>query len=66
MVEDIEKFVNEMAPDVICEKLDSEKPEIYSSFKLTLPKEYFDPTIWPEGIALNKFFSKCISQGGHR
>lgn len=59
-VEDFHRFVNETITDFTCEKLKSKQPDIYSSFKLSFPSVYAsklnDPTFWPEGVTVNKFF----------
>lgn len=59
---DLENFFNGNIPNVSCEQLTSRKPEVYSSFKLTLPTEFLEkvlsPDFWPEGIAVNEFFTK--------
>lgn len=59
-VEDINKFLGDIATDLTCEKLKSKQPDIYSSFKISFPSEYetklMDPQLWPEGIMINKFF----------
>lgn len=60
--DELKDFFGELIPNVTCEKLISRRPEIYSSFKVTLPAELLqkvlDPNFWPEGVAVNKFFMK--------
>lgn len=45
---------------VTCEKLSSKAPNVYSSFKISVPskdiKSIMDPNSWPEGVRINKFF----------
>ncbi|XP_044753948.1 uncharacterized protein LOC123313237 [Coccinella septempunctata] len=40
--------------NIICEKLESKRPEEYSSFKLTVPAQNFEeiknPALWPEAV----------------
>ncbi|XP_044747921.1 uncharacterized protein LOC123309099 [Coccinella septempunctata] len=59
---ELQNFLKEHIQNVSCEKLNSKQPELYSSFKVSLPTEYFNtvmnPEFWPEGIAVNKFFIK--------
>lgn len=61
-IADLKKFLNNRIPNLVCEKLNSKQPEVYSSFKLSFPSEFqsqlLDPAFWPEGITINKFFRK--------
>lgn len=45
--------------DASCKKLISNRPEEYSSFKVSVPKSSFDtikdPSLWPEGTRINNF-----------
>ncbi|KAK9738787.1 hypothetical protein QE152_g9542 [Popillia japonica] len=45
---------------VQCDAMTSKYPEKYSSFKLTFPIELLDvvrnPTVWPRGTKINRFF----------
>lgn len=45
-----------------CERLNSRRPEAYSSFKLTVDQmdepQLLDPVNWPRGVCLRKFFTR--------
>lgn len=45
--------------DVQCSKLESKRPEEYSSFKISVPRAKIEkiknPEIWPEGVQINPF-----------
>lgn len=45
--------------DVKCSKLNSRRPEEYSSFKIGVPisksKDFKNPDVWPEGVRINDF-----------
>lgn len=45
--------------EVKCIKLKSNRPDEYSSFKISVPSSEFtkvkDPTLWPEGTRINNF-----------
>jgi hypothetical protein len=59
-----EKLQAYLRPFVIsissCEKLKSKRPEVYSSFRISLPaselEKVMDPQIWPQGISINRYF----------
>lgn len=61
-ITDLQDFLSQHSTDVTIEKLNSKKPEVYSSFKITLPSGQLDkvmnPTFWPSGVAVNRFFMK--------
>lgn len=61
-IEDLEKYVGSSIPGISCEKLNSRRPDIYSSFKIAIPFESLDqvmnPSFWPEGAAVKRFFLK--------
>ena len=46
---------------MLCDKLEGKNNTQYSSFKVTIYEKNFktamDPSIWPEGACINKFFS---------
>lgn len=46
---------------VTCEGLQSKYPDVYSSFKISCPVDVIDkikdPTLWPAGVVINKFFN---------
>lgn len=50
-----------------CEKMISKFPEIYTSFKISVPanfiKQFTDPEIWPEYVGVNRFNSRFLRQG---
>ena len=47
-------------PEASCEPLISRRPEVYSSFKVTIHgdnfKQAMDPSCWPQGVCVAKFF----------
>ena len=57
---ELEKFLLPDFPEVQCEKLNSLYAKYYSSFKVTVNdtnrEAVMDPTFWPEGTSINKFF----------
>lgn len=61
-IADLQDFFNKNSYEVSIEKLNSRKPELYSSFKIALPSDHLDevmnPTFWPVGVAVNRFFMK--------
>lgn len=56
------EFLNQHSYDVSIEKINSKQPEVYSSFKIILASDLLDqvmsPTFWPEGVAVNRFFTR--------
>ncbi|KAG5882741.1 hypothetical protein JTB14_032339 [Gonioctena quinquepunctata] len=50
-----------------CEKMKSKYPEIYTSFKVSVPanftKQFTDPEIWPEYVGVNRFNSRFLRRG---
>lgn len=65
-VDELKNYFQQHKQDVTCEKLNSKQPEVYSSFKVTLPAEVLDivlnPEFWPVGVAVNRFFPKRRQQ----
>lgn len=61
---DLKKFLNNTIPNLVCEKLNSKKPEVHSSISLSFSSEFqsqlLDPVFWPEGITVTKFFRKLL------
>lgn len=59
-VDDVLSHLESKFPGVLCEKLNSKFPELYSSFKITvrsdLAEEIMSPSTWPDGTCVNKFF----------
>ncbi|KAJ8911696.1 hypothetical protein NQ315_017149 [Exocentrus adspersus] len=49
-------------PEIICEKIESRYPDLYSSFKVSILEKHFDksmcPDMWPEGACISKFFMR--------
>lgn len=47
-----------------CEQLNSKFPEIYSSFKVSVPEKYLNevmkPEKWPENVRVNRFFERLV------
>lgn len=58
--EDIIKYLKPKIPNIMCDKLQSRQPSIYSSFKVSVPARCIDiiddSNIWPEGVLVNRFF----------
>ncbi|XP_031340963.1 uncharacterized protein LOC116169076 [Photinus pyralis] len=52
-------LITKQIPDVIIEQLKSKHPDLYSSFKVSIPPELqeklLSPTTWPMGCLRNKF-----------
>ena len=59
IVELLRKYVSQ----VQCEKLNSKMPNIYASFKITIPlnekDKIINPELWPNGITVNRFFFRA-------
>ncbi|XP_044755601.1 uncharacterized protein LOC123314388 [Coccinella septempunctata] len=59
---ELKNFIQQYTQDVSCEKLNSQRPDVYSSLKITLPRDLhetvMDPAFWPEGVAVTNFFMK--------
>lgn len=60
-VEKLKSYLNNKNfKQVICEKLNSRRPEEYASFKVSVPTTDLDairkPEIWPVGACVNRFF----------
>ncbi|KAK9876195.1 hypothetical protein WA026_011316 [Henosepilachna vigintioctopunctata] len=62
---DVRSFLSQITSDMECDKLSSRRADVYSPFKITLPKEFYDEVMdsafWPGGITVNKFFMKRAS-----
>ncbi|KAJ3664263.1 hypothetical protein Zmor_008445 [Zophobas morio] len=65
-VEDVVAFFASTSSEINCEKMSSKHPEVYSSFKITVPnsltESVMDPNFWPSGVTVNKFFWKRTNQ----
>lgn len=59
---DLEELLRKSFSEVNCESVKPRYPNLYSSFKVTIFEENFrkamDPTIWPDGACISKFFLK--------
>lgn len=59
---DVEHYLSSMMNNVQVEKITSKYPESYASFKATVSdcdvEKILDPSIWPSGVLVNRFFSK--------
>lgn len=57
--EELQSFLQSSFPEVICEKLNSKFPDIYSSFKVTISQNNFksamDPLKWPANACIRNF-----------
>lgn len=55
-------YLSEIVPGIKVEKLNSRNPDVYASFKVSVPvdKAHFimKPEIWPTGVAVNQFFRR--------
>lgn len=62
----VSRYLDQIVPNCKCEMLDSRFPEIYSSFKVSVPLDDVDkimnPSVWPTGVRLNRFFHRRQSQ----
>lgn len=60
--EDVLAYTSDKLSDVTVEQLQSKYPDSYSSFKLSVPEDksdkVLDPTVWPAGAVLNRFFAR--------
>lgn len=58
--DDVYKFSSQICEILQCETITSRHPEIYSSFKLTIPFENMDAllngNLWPKGVTVRRFF----------
>nr|CAI5833383.1 unnamed protein product [Callosobruchus analis] len=58
--DNIEKYLKPRFPEVRCERLESRRPEEYSSFKVGILEKnsasFLDSKIWATGTKINKFF----------
>lgn len=56
----VETYLKQIVPGCRCEQLDSKHPDVYSSFKITVPydniTQVMNPSIWPTGARLDRFF----------
>ncbi|KAJ3666660.1 hypothetical protein Zmor_002095 [Zophobas morio] len=63
-IDKVVEYLSNTTNDVTCEKLNAKKPEIYSSFKITIPasltETVMDAEFWPQGVTINKFFRKRL------
>lgn len=61
-VEELTSYLSQLFPEVKCEKLNSQYPNYYSSFKVTIHKDHYaqatDPALWPKGSCVNRFFHR--------
>nr|CAI5831557.1 unnamed protein product [Callosobruchus analis] len=61
-VRGMESFLKTNFREVIVEKISSKFPEVYSSFKVTIPESDFplamDASKWPKNSSVNRFFNR--------
>lgn len=59
-IDTLREYLITLSSEIKIEKINSRRPEIYSSFKLSIPETDVDtimnPDIWPEGVVINQFF----------
>lgn len=59
---DVLKFLDKTIQGSICEKINSKKPDIGSTLRLSFPTQYLSQVMesefWPEGVIVNKFFMR--------
>lgn len=53
---------NHNIPETLCEKMNAKHPDLYSSFKVSIPtiqlKDALNPEIWPSGVKMNRFLAR--------
>lgn len=63
---ELNNYLKQAFPEVTSEKLNSRYPNYYSSFKVTIHEEHLntamDPSFWPKGVLVNRFFHKRKTQ----
>lgn len=56
------EYLKQFIPDCKCEILNSKHPDVYSSFKITVPLNDVDkvmnPDVWPVGTRVNRYFHR--------
>ncbi|KAB0792701.1 hypothetical protein PPYR_14660 [Photinus pyralis] len=61
---ELTKYLSSVCAVISCEKLNSKFPNIYSSFKLCVSElnadKVKDPSVWPEGVRISRFFQKRL------
>lgn len=62
-VNDVEKYLKYMNfNDFKCDKMESKRPDVYSSFRIGVPSHLLEkiknPDLWPVGCYINRFFWK--------
>nr|CAI5855206.1 unnamed protein product [Callosobruchus analis] len=65
--DDVKNYLCQMFPEVKCEQLNSQYPNYYSSFKVTIYKDHLEqatePSIWPNGACKkNSSFNELDTQ----
>lgn len=57
---ELNSHLAKFAPNVMVEKLNARYPNVYASFKISVPitesQAILDSSIWPYGVVLNRFF----------
>lgn len=60
--ETVSNYIKSIVPDSKCEILTSKFPDVYASFKVTLPLNDVDkimnPSVWPVGTRVSRFFHR--------
>lgn len=61
-VQDVLNYLNQAVEGMECMMLQSRHPELYSSFKLTVPFDRLDfimnASLWPPGVCVRRFFHR--------
>lgn len=61
----VSNYLNQIIPGCSCEMLNSKFPNIYSSFKITVSlddvSKVMNPSVWPMGVRINRFFHRRVT-----
>lgn len=64
----VSEYLKQFIPDCKCEILNSKHPEVYSSFKITVPlndvEKVMNPNVWPVGTRVNRYFHRHSATKG--
>lgn len=67
---DLEQFLRDSFPEVVCESLQSKHPQIYSSFKVKIVATHYEkamnPALWPINAQVRRFFHPITEITNHR
>uniref|UniRef100_A0A1B6F073 Uncharacterized protein n=1 Tax=Cuerna arida TaxID=1464854 RepID=A0A1B6F073_9HEMI len=60
--EDIEQYLTKKEGNYVVEKLNSKRPDLYSSFQVGIPSQHlneiYSPLFWPYNLYVSKFINK--------